>query len=215
MKTQGAKPRHQLSNFFKTLTPMSRYKILDQHGLNFVTLTVVDWVDVFIRKTYKDIIIESLRHCQKEKGLIIYGYVIMSSHLHMIVEAGGSIPLSDILRDFKKFTAKAILREIEHGGYESRKEWMLHRFAYRGHQAAGNRQYQFWQSDNHPILLYTLPVIAQKLRYIHANPVKEGWVLEAEHYRYSSASNYAYETGMLDVAVIELPLTWVGYVRGT
>jgi len=148
MKTQGAKPRHQLSNVFKTLTPMSRYKILDQHGLNFVTLTVVDWVDTFIRKSYKDIIIESLRHCQKEKGLIVYGYVIMSSHLHMIVEAGGSIPLSDILREFKKFTAKAILREIEHGGYESRKEWLLHRFAYRGHQAAGNRQYQFWQAES-------------------------------------------------------------------
>ena len=66
---------------------MSRYKILDQHGLNFVTCTVVDWVDVFIRKAYKDIIIESVDYCQKEKGLRVYAYVIMSSHLHLIVEA--------------------------------------------------------------------------------------------------------------------------------
>jgi REP element-mobilizing transposase RayT len=195
---------------------MSRYKILDQHGLNFVTCTVVDWVDVFTRKTYKDIIINSLDYCQKEKGLRVYAYVIMSNHLHLIIEATRpETPLSDILRDFKKFTAKRILHEIEHGGYESRREWMLHRFAYRGHQAPGKREHQFWQSDNHPIDLYTLPVIAQKIGYIHLNPVKEGWVAEAEHYLYSSASNYAFGTGLLDVAVVDLPMSWVGYVAGT
>ncbi len=134
---------------------MSRYKIVDQHGLNFVTLTVVDWVDVFIRKTYKDILLESLRYCQQEKGLRIYAYVIMSSHIHLIVEATRpDITLSDVLRDFKKFTAKKILHEIEHGGSESRKEWLMHRFAYQGRESA-DRQYQFWQADNHPIDLYT------------------------------------------------------------
>ncbi|MCB0535504.1 MAG: transposase, partial [Saprospiraceae bacterium] len=164
---------------------MSRYKILDQHGLNYLTITVVDWVDVFIRKRYKDILLESLRYCQKEKGLIVYAYVLMSSHIHLITEAKGDIPLSDILRDFKKFTAKTILHEIEHGGSESRKEWMLHRFAYRGRQAPGSRQYQFWQTDNHPVLLYTLPVIAQKIDYIHKNPLQEGWVELPEQYLYS------------------------------
>lgn len=194
---------------------MSRYKINDQYGLNFLTLTVVDWVDVFIRKSYKDIILDSLRYCQKEKGLTVCAYVIMSSHVHLIAEAAGTIPLSDILRDFKKFTAKQILNEIENGGTESRKEWMLHRFAYRGHQVAGNRQYQFWQSDNHPIELYTLPVIAQKIDYIHQNPVKEGWVEQADHYLYSSATNYNSGSGLLDVAIVDLPMTWVGYVPGT
>ena len=190
---------------------MSRYKILDQHGINFVTLTVVDWVDVFIRKRYKDIVIESLKHCQKEKGLVVYAYVIMSSHIHLIAEAKGSIPLSDILRDFKKFTSKTILREIEHGGYESRREWMLNRFAFRGHNASGNRQYQFWQSDNHPIILYTLPVITQKIIYIHNNPVVEGWVEQVDQYLYSSASNYVGNTGLLDVAVVDMPMSWEGY----
>ena len=193
---------------------MSRYKIKDQHGLNFLTLTVVDWVDVFIRKSYKDIILDSLRYCQKEKGLVVCAYVIMTSHVHLVVEAGGSIPLSDILRDFKKFTAKQILHEIANGT-ESRREWMLHRFAFRGRVAPGNRQYQFWQADNHPIELYTLPVVAQKIDYIHLNPVKEGWVEQADHYLYSSATNYVTGTGLLDVAVVDLPMTWVGYVPGT
>ena len=65
----------------------------------------MDWVEVFIHKSYKDIILDSLRYCQKEKGLVVSAYVIMTSRMHLVVEAGGSIPLSDILRDFKKFTA--------------------------------------------------------------------------------------------------------------
>ncbi len=193
---------------------MSRYKITDQHGLNFLTLTVVDWVDVFIRKSYKDILIESLQFCQREKGLAVYAYIIMSSHLHLIAEATGEIPLSDILRDFKKYTARQILNEIENGGYESRREWMLHRFAYRGHQSPGKRQYQLWQSDNHPIELYTLPVIAQKIDYLHNNSVVEGWVSQPEHYLYSSASNYVLGTGLLDVKVIDIPMSWAGYMQG-
>jgi putative transposase len=193
---------------------MSRYKILEQHGLNFLTLTVVDWVDVFTRKCYKDILLDSLRYCQNEKELVVYAYVIMSNHLHLIAEARGKIPLSDILRDFKKFTAKAILQEIEQGGYESRKEWMLHRFAYRGRSVMDGRKCQFWQRDNHPKLLYSMPVIAQKIAYIHNNPVVEGWVEYPEHYLYSSASNYANDRGLLDITVIELPMSWVGFIQG-
>jgi putative transposase len=111
---------------------MSRYKILGQDRLHFVTLTVVDWVDIFIRKSYKDIVIESLKYCQANKGLEVFGYVIMSSHLLLIVRTAAENELSDVLRDFKKYTAKQILQAIEHGGYESRRKWLLHRFAYRG-----------------------------------------------------------------------------------
>ena len=193
---------------------MGRYKILDQHRLNFVTLTVVDWIDVFIRKSHKDIIIESLRYCQIEKGLRVCAYVIMSSHIHLIVESTKTdTDLSDILRDFKKFTARKLLVEIA-SVRESRKEWMLHRFscAVKG---SADRKYQVWQPDNHPIDLFSLPVIAQKIRYIHQNPVKEGWVTEAGHYVYSSASNYETGSGILDVSVIDWPLSWIGYVPGS
>ena len=192
---------------------MSRYKIHDPHGLYFLTLTVVDWVDVFVRKSYKDIIIKSLQYCQKEKGLEIAGYVIMSSHVHLIARATGTQTLSEVLRDFKKFTARQILKEIETGGYESRREWMLHRFAYRGNTTTGNREYQFWQSDNHPIEIYSLPVALQKLQYIHDNPVVEGWVSEPADYLYSSASNYFHGKGILEVSLIDIPLSLVGNVR--
>jgi REP element-mobilizing transposase RayT len=64
-----------------------RRKILDQNGFNYLTLTIVDWVDVFTRKECRDIVLESLRHCQAKKGLVIYAYVIMSNHIHLVVQA--------------------------------------------------------------------------------------------------------------------------------
>ena len=77
-----------------------RYKILDQKGLNYITITVVDWIDLFTRKALCEIVTNSLAHCRKEKGLKIFGYVIMSSHLHLIVRAAEKQDLSTIIRDF-------------------------------------------------------------------------------------------------------------------
>ncbi|MHB9054877.1 MAG: transposase [Paludibacteraceae bacterium] len=96
----------------------------------FVTDTVVDWVDIFTRPTYKHIILESLTYCQKEKGLIIYAWVLMSNHLHAIVESSGENKVSEIWRDFKKFTSKKIISTLKADAQESRQEWMLNRFEY-------------------------------------------------------------------------------------
>ena len=85
------------------------YKIRDQFGTYFITLTVVGWLDLFTRKQCKNIVINSLAHCQQSKGLRIHSYVIMPSHLHMIVTADeGSEGLSNILRDMKSYTAKEL-----------------------------------------------------------------------------------------------------------
>lgn len=83
---------------------MHGFKIQNQEGLHFITITVVGWVDVFTRTQYKDIIIESLKYCVSSKGLKLYAYVIMTNHLHLIVSTSEGNELSDILRDFKKFT---------------------------------------------------------------------------------------------------------------
>lgn len=97
----------------------------------FLTLTVVDWVDVFTRPNYKHIIIDSLRYCQKEKGLILYGWCLMSNHLHLIAQADENNHLSDILRDLKKYTSKQIIKAIIENP-ESRRDWMLDRFRFAG-----------------------------------------------------------------------------------
>ena len=98
-----------------------KYKIYNNDRAYFLTLTVVNWIDVFTRKNHKLTIVNSLKYCQKEKGLEIYGWCLMSNHLHLIVKAIGKYSLSEILRDFKKFTAKEIIKQIEEES-ESRRE---------------------------------------------------------------------------------------------
>ena len=96
------------------------YQIKNQEQLYFVTLQIVEWIDVFSRKNYRDIIIENLHYCQKHKSLEIYAYVIMSNHLHLLGKSGNS-ELSNTLRDFKSYTSKLLLKQIIEGT-ESRKD---------------------------------------------------------------------------------------------
>jgi REP element-mobilizing transposase RayT len=166
---------------------MSEYRKTYQGGLFFITLTVVGWIDIFTHKEYADIIVKNLEYCQKEKDLAIFAYVIMPSHIHLVVRRNEGL-LSDWLRDFKSYTAKLIIKEIENGGFESRKEWLLHLFKYNAKFQAQNSKYMFWQKSNHPTDLFTEKVIQQKIDYIHQNPVVANIVTEESYYYYSSAN---------------------------
>ena len=161
------------------------YQIYDQYRLYFLTFTIVDWVDVFTRKVYRDIVIDSLRFCIAEKELEVYGFVIMSNHVHIIARSRCG-KLSDTIRDFKKFTANSILNVI-HNEPESRKEWMLHRFKWNAGQQERNSVHQVWMHGSHAEEITTQPFFRQKLDYIHNNPVTAGWVEREEDYLYSSA----------------------------
>jgi len=169
--------------------------------LYFLTITVVDWVDVFSRPIYKHIIVDSLNYCQLEKGLEIYAWVLMSNHLHMIAGAADGFVLSDIVRDFKKYTSKAIVKAVQEEN-ESRKKWMLNRFEYAGRNDSKIKDFKFWQDGNNAQEIYLYDYFMQKLNYIHQNPVRAELVEEPHHYLYSSARNYAGEKGLLDVIVV-------------
>jgi REP element-mobilizing transposase RayT len=88
------------------------YKIINKVSIHFISFAVVEWVDVFTRKEYKDILLDSIRYCQKEKGLILYAWCIMSNHVHMMIATENNDP-GEIIRDFKKFTAKKIIAAIQ------------------------------------------------------------------------------------------------------
>ena len=179
---------------------MSRsYKFHDPLGTYFITFATVGWVDVFTRRAYKDIVVDSLRFCQERKGLLLYAWVIMSNHVHLIAAAADGHALPDILRDLKKYTAGRILKTIAESGIESRKEWMLPIFAQAGAANSNNVHFQFWRQDNHPIQLITPSIFEQKLNYLHNNPVTEGYVEMAEEYVYSSAPAIAGKPGLLSL----------------
>ena len=100
------------------------HRIKDQSGLYFITCTVHQWVDIFTRETYIEILLDSLRFCQNQKGLKIYAWVVMTNHIHLIVRSNQN-NLSDIIRDFKKYTSTTIYKAIENNAKESRKKWLL------------------------------------------------------------------------------------------
>ena len=155
--------------------------------LFFITMTIVNWIDLFTRQIYFDLIIENLNYCQNKKGLEIYEYVIMTNHVHMIC-LGNDKPLSDLLRDFKTFTSKELVKMIKGNSDESRKEWILASFRQVGKDNPLNKYYQVWQNFNSPTLLDSPFLIDQKSEYIHDNPVVAGFVSEPFEYYYSSAN---------------------------
>ena len=180
------------------------YVIRDQNLPHFLTVTIVDWIDVFSRKSYRDCIVECLDYCIKNKGMILYSYVIMTNHIHMIVQSNDG-KLSDLIRDFKKYTAKTILEKIQNEP-ESRREWMLERFQLATKSHSRNKNFQFWQLGNHAEEIYSEKFMWSKIDYIHLNPVRAGLVEKAADYIYSSASNYVNNIGIVSVELVEISL---------
>jgi putative transposase len=163
----------------------------------------VQWIDVFTRKEYANIVIDSLKFCQAKKDLNIYAWCIMSNHIHLVVSATEPNNLSDILRDFKKFTSNQILKSISENDKESRKNWMNWIFNQAGLNNSRNNERQFWQQDNHPLECNTPKTISNFIKYTHFNPVRAGLVRCAEDYIYSSAIDYhTDEKGLLDIVFV-------------
>jgi REP element-mobilizing transposase RayT len=176
------------------------YQIKEQGALYYLTLQIVEWVDVFTRDKYKRLITDNLQYCQDHKGLEIFAYVIMTNHIHIIVRSNTD-NLSDTIRDFKSYTSKELLKLID-SETESRREWMLAIFSKAAYKHERNSRYQIWTHENHAEQLWSNDFITSKVDYIHQNPVRAGVVAKPEDYLYSSARNYAGLESVLNVTVL-------------
>ena len=180
-----------------------RYFIKDQNVPHFLTFTIIDWLKVLKPISYKQIIIDSMNYCVEKKGLIIRSWVIMHNHMHVIWQAKDKYRLSDIIRDFKKFTAKAIINRLqEEEGCHS--DWALASFYNKAQMINRISKYKVWYDSNHAICLgpNDTALKIQKLNYIHENPVKGGIVESPEDYVYSSARDYAGEDGLVKIVLL-------------
>jgi len=170
------------------------YTIKDQQGQYFITCTVSQWIDVFTRNHYREILIDSLKYCQQHKGLKIHAWVLMSNHIHMIISSDKD-KLSDIIRDFKKFTSTKIVEAIRKNFYESRKSWLLWLLT-------KDDKIIFWQEGYHGEEIITQPFYDIKLNYIHQNPVRAGLVEKEEEYLYSGCGDfYGIRKGFLELTL--------------
>ena len=182
---------------------MSRnYKFHNPDGAYFISFAVIDWLDVFTRNEYKNIVLDSLAYCQENKGMEIYAWCIMTNHVHLIFRSINGQKPELLIGDFKRFTSKSIVKAIKENTRESRREFLLNQFQKAADKSSNVKDYQFWRHDNKPIELWSNKVIFQKINYIHNNPVEEGLVYNPEDYVYSSARDYSGEKGILDNVVV-------------
>ncbi|MGJ8659859.1 MAG: REP-associated tyrosine transposase [Cellulophaga fucicola] len=180
---------------------MSRkYKFNNPTAAYFVSFATVYWIDVFTRQTYFNVLEESINYCRKEKGIEVFAYCFMPSHIHLIFRSNEEDP-SGLLRDFKGFTARKLIKTIQDNPQESRKEWLLWMLERAGKNKSNVSKMQFWQQHNKPIELWSTKVIQQKIDYIHNNPVESGFVTNPVDWKYSSARNYQDDQTILNIDI--------------
>ncbi len=160
----------------------SRYRVHHPERAHFVTCTIVEWLPVFTSPACCDIVVKSFEHCREHKELRIYAWVILENHLHAILAAPD---LSSLLRDLKSFTAARILEQVAAEG----RDWLLNQLQYY-RSAHKSTTHQVWQEGSHPQAIMDDTMMLQKLEYLHNNPVKRGWVVAPEHWRFSSAHEW-------------------------
>ena len=169
-----------------------RYKVKLNEQPHFLTCAVVNWLPVFTRPQAVDILFDSLRHLQSNEDLIIYGFVIMENHTHIIAS---SERLSKTIGRFKSFTARKIIDLLRDKGEKG----VLRQLSYAKLPHKVDREYQLWQEGSHPVLIQGEDMMRQRLEYMHNNPVRRGYVDDSVHWRYSSARNYVGMEGLLEV----------------
>ena len=160
----------------------SNYKFIEGNNVHFITSSIVELIPIFTYDKYFKIIIDSMKFCQENKNLKIYYYVILDNHFHAIVSG---VKLSDTLASLKGFTAKLIIKQLQ----IDKKDWILNQLQYFKKKYKKDSVFQVWQEGLHPKIISSYKMFNQKVEYIHFNPVKRGFVIQAEHCKYSSACN--------------------------
>ncbi len=179
-----------------------KYKFTDNSKLYFISFAVTNWIDLFVREAYRNVLIDSINHCQAKKELELYGWCIMTSHIHLIIGSGGNA-LSNIMRDLKRHTSEELHKTIANNKTGSSREWMLWMMERAAKKTSNDAKFQLWQAENHPIELATQKIAWQKLDYTHYNPVEAGFVRRTTDWKYSSAIDYAGGKGLLDVMLLD------------
>jgi REP-associated tyrosine transposase len=176
----------------------SRYKIFDNDDRPyFLTFNVLKNIPVFTNSSYMDIIIENFLFYQQNQNMKIYSYVIMDNHIHLIASHINN--LTDIVRNYKSYTAKKILKVLK----SDKRGWILSLLQQFKASYKTESKYQFWEEGKHPKQIQNIEIFNQKTEYIHFNPVRRGLVENEIDWLYSSARNYHDESSVFKIDVLE------------
>ena len=167
----------------------------------FITFNTVDWVDVFIRPVYKQVIVHTLNHFIDNKGLNLFAWCLMTNHLHLVAQAKDGFIVGEIEKEFKTFTTNKILEALDTEP-ETRRDWMMKRFENVNSILTLNKKFQVWQNSNNPVFIDMRKTdqLIDHISFIHENPVRDRFVDSASEYPYSSARDYAGMKGLVKIS---------------
>jgi putative transposase len=174
----------------------------EQHSCHYLTFNVVDWIDIFVRPVFKQIVVESLNHFIEKKGLTVYAWCLMTNHLHLIAQTRQGFGLPLLSDDFKKFTTKIILEDIV-AEPEIRRNWVMKKFEEASTAMKLLEKFQVWQTPVNSVFidLNDEDMLNEHIEYIHNNPVRDRIVSHAENYLHSSARDYIGIKGLVNVSI--------------
>jgi len=179
--------------------PTPRIHSANENYPHFLTFTVIEWIDVFTKPEYFTVLLDSLKYCQNNLGLKIYGYVFMTNHVHLLCQAKEGYQLSRIVLSYKRFTTEKIKPLILK---DSRK--YIGGLISSSFYKKDDNKFQLWQEYNYPEVIASKEFFSEKLKYIHNNPVKKGYVIKSEDWLYSSVEFYLTgKVGLLEIDDIE------------
>jgi len=182
------KPENVIILYLSTMADIN----FDYHP-QFFTATILEWKHLLKEDEYKDIIIKSLQFLTNEKSVVVYAFVIMPNHIHLIWQVQDGFKRDKIQLRFLRFTAQQMKFKLLATDRTRLEQFKVN---------AKDREYQFWERNALSVDLWSEAVFMQKLEYIHNNPLQDKWHLAEfpEDYRYSSAKFY--ETGYDEFGII-------------
>lgn len=166
----------------------------------FITFSTVDWVDIFIRPVYKQVVVHTLNHFIEHKGLTVYAWCLMSNHLHLMISPEDGCTVAEIEKEYKNFTTQKILEAIDTEP-NLRKAWMMDRFEHFGNLFSASKKFHVWQNCSNPVHidLRKTDILLEHFDHIHQNPIRDRVVDIPSEYLYSSARDYSGMKGLVHI----------------
>lgn len=179
--------------------------IIPRDSCYFLTLNVVDRIDVFVRPAYKQVVVNALNHFVDTQGLIVYAWCLMTSHVHLLIKTREGNGPAYFERDFKRYTTPEILKAIE-VEMDPRREWMIKQFENFGKSLKKIEKFHLWQNCSSPLHIDCgqPQLLLDRIGHIHENPVRERIVELPENYLFSSARDYMGMKGLVKVKPVQL-----------
>ncbi|MCW5960866.1 MAG: transposase [Pyrinomonadaceae bacterium] len=138
---------------------------------------------IFRTDNVKQILCDALSEVRSNHGILIFAYVVMPDHIHLLVHSEKE--MSDALRLLNCVSARRIIQYLKDNGFEQSL------FKLRGETRARNHKHSVSQHHPDSLDIFGEDTFRQKAGYIHMNPVRAGIVGDSLEYRFSSARQWA------------------------